>query len=86
MNNRTQIRQQIQKTRNTLSLARSKARRAIWQRRAGFGLNEVIGASMAVMIAAMVVVPGMQNFSENVVDKMSLWWEGIAVKIFPAII
>lgn len=86
MNNRTHEKQQIQKTRATLSKARSQARRAIWNRRAGFGLNEIIGASVAVMIAAMVVVPGLQNFSENVVDKMSLWWEGIAVKIFPVIV
>lgn len=82
MNNRTHEKQQLQQTRATLARARSQARRALWQRRAGFGLNEIIGASVAVMIAALVVVPGMRNFSENVVDKLALWWEGMALTIF----
>ncbi|MDD2534710.1 MAG: hypothetical protein PHC86_08425 [Eubacteriales bacterium] len=82
MNNRTHEKQQLQQTRQTLARTRALRRRSIWQRRAGFGLNEVIGASVAVMIAALVVVPGMRNFSENILDKMSLWWEGMSGAIF----
>lgn len=53
-----------------------------WQRRGGFGLNEIIGASAAVMIAALVIVPGMRTFSEDVVSKMILWWESMSISIF----
>lgn len=56
--------------------------RLIWSRRAGFGLNEVIGIAAAVMIAGLVVVPGLRNFASETMDQMTLWWQTMATNIF----
>ncbi|MBP1757498.1 MAG: hypothetical protein H6Q62_354 [Firmicutes bacterium] len=68
-----------------MNKARLMSHRLNMRRRAGFGLNEVIGASVAVMIAALVVVPGMRDFSTSVIDELSLWWTSIASKIFSVV-
>ncbi len=70
---------QIIATRNN---ARMLSRRLNLKRRAGFGLNEVIGASIAVMIAGLVVFPGLKTFSQNVMAEFSNWWDGMGGMIF----
>jgi hypothetical protein len=51
-------------------------------RRAGFGLNEVIGISITVMVAALVVAPGIRTFSASLISDMGTWFDSISAKIF----
>lgn len=48
----------------------------------GFGLNEFLGIAAAVIIAALVVIPGLKTFSENVLTGLNNWWSTISSKIF----
>ncbi len=57
-------------------------RPALWQRRSGFGLNEVIGIAAALMIAAVVVVPGLRAFATDTMAELTLWWETVSTGIF----
>ena len=82
MYNRKHEKQQLRQIQDARQQARQLHRVKSWQRRGGFGLNEVIGASIAVMIAALVVVPGMRAFSEDAITKMMTWWEGISSTLF----
>lgn len=82
MNFRKHEKQQQSQIVNAMNKARLAAHRLILRRRAGFGLNEVIGASMAVMIAALVVFPGMKTVTGQVMLEFGNWWDGIVGKIF----
>lgn len=49
----------------------------------GFGLNEVIGIAAAIIIAAIVVIPGLQTFAQSVIDNLDTWWGNMAESMFP---
>ena len=53
-------------------------------RRSGFGINEVIGIAAGVIVAALVVIPGLQSFAGDVIDRLGTWWGGMATGLFPA--
>ena len=48
----------------------------------GFGLNEVIGIAAGILIASLVVIPGLQSFAESMINQLTEWWEGLADTIF----
>jgi len=50
----------------------------------GFGINEVIGIAAGVIIAALVVIPGLQLFAGDVLDRLGLWWSDMADGLFVA--
>jgi hypothetical protein len=52
--------------------------------RKGFGINEVIGIAAGVIIAALVVIPGLQLFAGDVLDRLGLWWGEMADGLFVA--
>jgi hypothetical protein len=54
----------------------------IFSKRKGFGLNEVIGIAAGIIIAVVVVIPGLQIFAGNVLAQLTNWWDGMAAGIF----
>ncbi|HHW32032.1 MAG TPA: hypothetical protein GXX20_10240 [Clostridiaceae bacterium] len=48
----------------------------------GFGLNEFLGIAAALIVAALVVIPGLRGFSEDVMTGLKTWWDKIASRIF----
>jgi hypothetical protein len=60
-------------------------RRGLWQKRTGFGLNEVIGMAAALMIAAVVVVPGLKSFASDAMIELTTWWQQVSSDIFQTV-
>lgn len=53
--------------------------------RGGFGMNEVLGAAAALIIAAFVIVPGLRAFAVDIIESLGEWWnDNISERIFPA--
>ncbi len=50
--------------------------------RRGFGINEVIGIAAGVIIAALVVIPGLQTFAGDLLDRLGTWWGDMADTMF----
>ena len=48
----------------------------------GFGLNEVIGIAAGIIIAAAVVIPGLQTFAGTVMTQLTTWWSEMSSGIF----
>lgn len=55
---------------------------AVIRSRRGFGLNEVIGIAAGIIIAVVIVIPGLQVFARNVLLQLTSWWNGMAADIF----
>jgi hypothetical protein len=55
-----------------------------WRGRRGFGLNEVIGIAAGIIIAALVIIPGLRTFAGSLLESLSDWWESMAGSIFSA--
>jgi hypothetical protein len=53
-------------------------------RKQGFGLNEVIGIAAGIIIAVVVVIPGLQGFAGNILENLTDWWNDMASSIFAA--
>ncbi|NTV91419.1 MAG: hypothetical protein HGA22_13840 [Clostridiales bacterium] len=50
----------------------------------GFGMNELLGIAAALLLAAFIIIPGLQTFTGTVMTRMTSWWEGsIITKVFP---
>ena len=50
--------------------------------RKGFGINEVIGLAAGIIVAAVVIIPGLKSFATLIMDKLSEWWTDMAAGIF----
>ncbi len=48
----------------------------------GFGLNEVIGIAAGIIIAVVVVIPGLQGFAGDILENLTDWWNNMAASIF----
>ncbi|MDD2393108.1 MAG: hypothetical protein PHV88_03520 [Eubacteriales bacterium] len=48
----------------------------------GFGINEIIGIAAGLIIAVLIVFPSLQVLAENVMLKLSDWWESVASSLF----
>jgi len=51
-------------------------------RRQGFGLNEVIGIAAGIIIAVVVVIPGLRSFAGSILNNLTDWWNNMAQSIF----
>ena len=60
---------------------KKKLKKAL-SRNDGFGLNEVLGIAAAIIIAALIIIPGLNTFANSVMDKLQSWWTTIGDKIF----
>ncbi|HHV96007.1 MAG TPA: hypothetical protein GXX37_05965 [Clostridiaceae bacterium] len=54
----------------------------LMQNRNGFGMNEVLGIALAIIVAAFVIIPGLQEFAEDVISRLVTWWASTATKVF----
>ena len=61
---------------------RMKSLRGRLRHRQGFGLNEVIGIAAGIIIAVVVVIPGLQSFAGNILANLTDWWNSMASGIF----
>lgn len=50
--------------------------------RRGFGLNEVIGIAAGIIIAAVIVIPGLKAFATDLISSLDDWWTTMASSIF----
>jgi hypothetical protein len=50
--------------------------------KAGFGINEVIGIAAGIIIAVVVVIPGLQGFAGDILDNLTNWWNNMASSVF----
>ena len=50
--------------------------------RRGFGLNEVIGIAAGIIIAAVIVIPGLQTFASSLIANLQSWWTSMSSSIF----
>lgn len=49
----------------------------------GFGMNELLGVAAAVILAAFIIIPGLQTFAKGVMKGLTDWWNIIDSQIFP---
>ena len=50
----------------------------------GFGMNELLGIAIALIIAAFIIIPGLKIFAGNVMSGLNDWWNHtIVTKLFP---
>lgn len=56
-------------------------RRLKLKQKKGFGLNEVIGIAAGIIIALVVIIPGLKGFAETVVDQLSVWWSDLSTGV-----
>ena len=68
----------MRKLKRTMKLLKN----TIWYNEKGFGLNEILGIAAGIIIAALVVIPGLRNFSQNIIETLVNWWSTIQSKIF----
>lgn len=64
------------------SLLVSRPLRARLVNRRGFGLNEVIGIAAGIIIAVVVVIPGLQGFAGDILDNLTGWWNDMSASVF----
>lgn len=57
-------------------------RRMTLMNKSGFGINEVIGIAAGIIIAAVVIIPGLKVFSGTVMTQLTTWWSSLATDIF----
>ncbi len=51
----------------------------------GFGMNELLGIAAALILAAFIIIPGLRDFADGVITKLTGWWTGSVVDtVFPA--
>ncbi len=48
----------------------------------GFGINEIIGIAAGIIIAAVVVIPGLRSFAQTIMNEMTTWWSGMSTTLF----
>ena len=48
----------------------------------GFGINEIIGIAAGVIIAAVVVIPGLRVFAQTMMTELTTGWEGMSTVLF----
>lgn len=52
--------------------------------RGEFGMSSIIGIAIGLIIAAFVLLPGIESFAESIMSDMQSWWTNtIGAKIFP---
>ena len=58
--------------------------RLITCERGEFGMSAIIGIAIGLIIAAFILIPGLQTFATTIMTDMELWWtNSISSQIFP---
>ena len=42
--------------------------------KAGFGMNEILGIAAGIIIAALIIVPGLKSLAGSIMNKLINWW------------
>lgn len=65
--------------------AKAKSIRKIFMSERGeFGMSAIIGIAIGLIIAAFILIPGLQTFANTIMTDMDLWWaNSISSQIFP---
>ncbi|MGX8796530.1 hypothetical protein ACR6HW_10715 [Fusibacter sp. JL298sf-3] len=51
--------------------------------RGEFGMNAIIGIAIGLIVAAFILIPGIQNFATQIMTDMQNWWtNAISSKVF----
>lgn len=50
--------------------------------RKGFGLNEVIGIAAGLLIAGVVIIPGLLGLAGTILGNIETWWSSFSGEIF----
>ena len=48
----------------------------------GFGLNEFLGIASAIILAGFVIIPGLREFGDLLLEGLTTWWTTISANIF----
>mgnify|MGYP004703888157 CR=1 FL=1 len=49
-----------------------------------FGMSSIIGVAIGLIVAAFILIPGIQTFASKIMSDMQVWWTGtIGSQIFP---
>lgn len=62
--------------------------RAYWEEiyhneRGELGMNAIIGIAIGLIIAAFILIPGIQRFATQIMTDMQTWWtNAISSKVF----
>ena len=40
-------------------------------------MNEILGIAAGLIIAALIVVPGLKTFTGNIMTKLNEWWSSV---------
>jgi hypothetical protein len=63
---------------------KTKLYSAVIKNNKGFGLSEFLGIAVALIIAAFVIIPRLQEFATKIMNDMDYWWKNtISPSIFP---
>ena len=75
------IRHRICEKKLSLPTSHNKLKKRLLNQK-GFGLNEVIGIAAGIIIAVVVVIPGLQGFAGNILSNLTNWWNNMAANVF----
>lgn len=51
--------------------------------RGQFAVDLIIGIVVSIVLAAVIVMPNMETFIQEMMDAMTDWWNSIQTEIFP---
>ena len=51
--------------------------------RGQFAVDLIIGIVVSIVLAAVIVMPNMETFIQDMMEAMTDWWSSIQTEIFP---
>lgn len=74
----------VRKTSSKKGVGKKHLRKLIQCERGEFGMSAIIGIAIGLIIAAFILIPGLQTFATTIMSDMELWWtNSISSQIFP---
>lgn len=74
----------IQRLSFPLGIKLMMMRHKLESERGEFGISSVIGIAIGLIVAAFILIPGIQTFASKIISDMQLWWtNSISTQIFP---
>lgn len=69
---------------NNLQIKICRAISVLKSEKGEFGISSVIGIAIGLIVAAFILIPGIQTFASEIISDMQLWWtNSISTQIFP---